>query len=342
MIPAGMVCKIYAGLPAPEPICTSGVLVSLDQGELSTAISGLDSSISAPLRIMSALFRHTAESPGASEGLDEIYRLLTHGESAGRAALWARALKRHAASELLQMWAPLPSLLQVAAPDRGTSTSCTSEAFKEVFFDALLKANVAATVLHLATGAILDCVGPKILGIDPGCCCWSPLAAACSSSAHRECGVTLAKILILAKADVNATCPGPCGWTPLMRAAYAGSPATCRLLVLAGADVRPRLASSRETALDMAKDVANARAIRAARDERAAMRIVSEAQTSRSKGTGRGVGDKQVARKAPPSAALAALMKAHPEAGKSSGKAGRSGGASTRGSGRSGKGGKGS
>jgi len=136
-------------------------------------------------------------------------------------------------------------------------------------FEAISRGSVGGLVCSLADSAPLRADGPAILGSDPGCCRWNPLAAAASSAARCRLGTLNVALLLAARADANMTCSGPCCWTPLMRAASSGTAAAeaCRLLVLAGADVRQRHATTGATALELGNREIT-RAIRKARDER--------------------------------------------------------------------------
>jgi len=247
-----------------------------------TLVAGVPLPFRPELRILRALLRiarstssgsgsgTAASAPRALASLDEIYALVAQGVDPGPAALWARALGRQGLARLLER-APVTLLLEGAAGRGSTALDVGEEVTVEDFFKATLDANVAGVVRCLAAGMPLQTAGPPVLGTDPGCCRWSALAAAAHASSYRSQAPAVVALLLAARADADAPCAGPCGWTPLMHAARAGGSAAeaCRLLVLAGADIRRRHAGTGETALDMG-DSATSRAIREARDQRAA------------------------------------------------------------------------
>ena len=111
---------------------------------------------------------------------------------------------------------------------------------EEAFFEELLDGRLVSVLRHLARGAGAEATGPRMHRGDVGCCRWTPLAAAADVAGRRKQGGLIASLLLLARADVNRCCPGPCGWTPLMRAALGGDAATMRLLVEHQADLRRR------------------------------------------------------------------------------------------------------
>eukprot|EP00439_Symbiodinium_sp_Y106_P075276 s966_g14.t2 len=242
----------------------------------------------------------------ALEGVDRLVSEAARPESADLAAaasVWAAALGREALADFLerlsarceasQLSASLRPALRIRRAGRERETD------EEQLFTHIFDGHVAGVILDLAAGtdveALLDdqngrrpeplkanypfvalcmhtfveeALGPAIHQGDVGCCRWTPLAAAAEISGRRKQGAVIAGLLLAAKANVDRKCPGPCGWTPLMRAAGCGASAatTLQLLMRAGADVRIRHENG-NTALEMG-DKATARIIREARDTR--------------------------------------------------------------------------
>lgn len=257
-LPSAAVRAACTGL---SPTGAAGGAALLNAEELAAAVP---QEMRPDRRVLRSLCRLTAGGPAGVAALDEVFILLAQGLDPGPAALWARALHREGVARLLEN-APVALMLGRAA----ASAQAPPPPSSDDFFEAVLDANLPATIRCLAAGLPLDAEGPRMLGEDPGCCRWSLLAAAAQASSRRGNGHVVVAFLLAARAEASAPCPGPCGWTPLMRAAKAGAAAAeaCRLLVMAGADVRQRNAEG-NTALDLG-DKAAARAIRDARDLRA-------------------------------------------------------------------------
>ncbi|CAE7603737.1 unnamed protein product [Symbiodinium sp. CCMP2456] len=211
----------------------------------------------------------------ALEGVDRLVSEAARPESADLAAaasVWAAALGREALANFLerlsarceasQLSAALRPALRIRRAGRERETD------EEQLFTHIFDGHVAGVILDLAAGADAEAPGPAIHRGDVGCCRWTPLAAAAEISGRRKQGAVIAGLLLAAKANVDRKCPGPCGWTPLMRAAGCGASAatTLQLLMRAGADVRIRHENG-NTALEMG-DKATARIIREARDAR--------------------------------------------------------------------------
>jgi len=197
--------------------------------------------------------------------LDQIFWLVATCADTGPMSVWARALHFYGLSAVMNRLERLSGRVPLQLPK-------PSDDGANRLFEAISNGSVGGLLCCLADGAPLNSDGPAILGNDPGCCRWNPLAAAACSAARRVSGTLNVALLLAARADANVLCSGPCCWTPLMHAASGGKAATdvCRLLVLAGADVRQRHATSGATALELG-DRESARAIREARDERAKM-----------------------------------------------------------------------
>eukprot|EP00439_Symbiodinium_sp_Y106_P074022 s966_g14.t1 len=211
----------------------------------------------------------------ALEGVDRLVSEAARPESADLAAaasVWAAALGREALADFLerlsarceasQLSASLRPALRIRRAGRERETD------EEQLFTHIFDGHVAGVILDLAAGTDVEALGPAIHQGDVGCCRWTPLAAAAEISGRRKQGAVIAGLLLAAKANVDRKCPGPCGWTPLMRAAGCGASAatTLQLLMRAGADVRIRHENG-NTALEMG-DKATARIIREARDTR--------------------------------------------------------------------------
>ncbi|CAE7240588.1 unnamed protein product [Symbiodinium sp. CCMP2592] len=211
----------------------------------------------------------------ALEGVDRLVSEAARPESADLAAaasVWAAALGREALADFLerlsarceasQLSAALRPALRIRRAGRERETD------EEQLFTHIFDGHVAGVILDLAAGADVEASGPAIHQGDVGCCRWTPLAAAAEISGRRKQGAVIAGLLLAANANVDRKCPGPCGWTPLMRAAGCGASAatTLQLLMRAGADVRIRHENG-NTALEMG-DKATARIIREARDTR--------------------------------------------------------------------------
>eukprot|EP00930_Biecheleria_cincta_P004214 TRINITY_DN105112_c0_g1_i1.p1 TRINITY_DN105112_c0_g1~~TRINITY_DN105112_c0_g1_i1.p1 ORF type:complete len:373 (-),score=73.61 TRINITY_DN105112_c0_g1_i1:34-1152(-) len=223
-------------------------------------------------RVMHILCRLCAGT-AVADSLDELCRLLAHGLDPGPAARWARVLRLPGVGSLLERASPAPAPTETSespAPTDALTEASKSPAADAELFAAIFKSSLSEAVRAISEGASLESAGDRMLNGDPGCCRWSPIAAAGFISARRGHGEQMVALLLAARADADAVCEGPCGWTPLMWTARAGraAAAACRLLVLAGADVRRK--SGGQTALEMG-DKENARSIRDARDERAAM-----------------------------------------------------------------------
>jgi len=199
--------------------------------------------------------------------LDELVMLLAHGVSPGSASIYARALRRPGLVTLFERFVPVNEELISTVPTT------------ERFFEDIFTGNLPAVISALAAGVDISVDGPKIFDGDVGCCLWSPLSAAASASGRRLHGPIIAALLMLARADCNRPCTGPCGLTPLMHGARSGSAELCALLVRAGADVRPRHAGTRCTALEMGTKVTE-HAIRAERDVRAATALAAASRAS--------------------------------------------------------------
>eukprot|EP00928_Gymnodinium_smaydae_P056765 TRINITY_DN40092_c0_g1_i2.p1 TRINITY_DN40092_c0_g1~~TRINITY_DN40092_c0_g1_i2.p1 ORF type:complete len:367 (-),score=33.38 TRINITY_DN40092_c0_g1_i2:360-1460(-) len=216
------------------------------------------------LSILCRLSERSTVGAQASDGLDQLCQFLAQGLDPGpTAASWARALRCFGVADLLERHCE--KQFGRSIPDRQPAGS------SDALFDAIFDGSLCRVVNELAEGASLQASGAAMLNGDPGCCRWSPLAAACHVSSRRRHGAEMVALLLAARANPDTPCEGPCGWTPLMRAACAGTSASasCRLLVLARADVRCRDASGK-TALDMG-DKDTSRAIREARDLRASL-----------------------------------------------------------------------
>eukprot|EP00931_Biecheleriopsis_adriatica_P076981 TRINITY_DN50628_c0_g1_i1.p1 TRINITY_DN50628_c0_g1~~TRINITY_DN50628_c0_g1_i1.p1 ORF type:complete len:384 (+),score=73.72 TRINITY_DN50628_c0_g1_i1:23-1153(+) len=221
----------------------------------------------------------------AAAALDELCIQLAYGADPRPLLLWARALRKPG----------LTSLLQRASAREATDNGPALEAAVtpcsvDEFYEDILKANVAGVVRHLATGIAPDVSGPRMLNSDPGCCRWSPLAAAAHNAGRMKNAACVVAVLLAARAKADAFCTGPCGWTALMRAAVSNAPDVCKVLVMAHADPRHRHTDG-STALDMAGKEA-ARAIREARELRNALRTpeADEVRTSSTGSAGRGRG----------------------------------------------------
>lgn len=203
--------------------------------------------------------------------LDDLYRHVIHRcrsgappteQAANAAVAWARALRRPCAERLFRD----------AFAVEGPPTWIASDVPGEQLFHAIAEGNLAGAVRALSSGAPLEAKGEQIFaGGDLGCCYWSPLAFAAYSCRHRKGCESIAALLLAARADACRPCEGPCQRTPLMLAAAGGNADVCRLLALAGAEVRARCnTGSRPTALDMGTN-GTARAIREAHALRASL-----------------------------------------------------------------------
>ena len=177
-------------------------------------------------------------SPGAADAL--LLTAARDGQLAAAAAVWAAAFQKPClARVLLRLSGEVrlsPSLRRFVRVLYEQSPN------EDDFFEDLLDGRLPRVIFHLAQGVNVEATGPAIHRNDVGCCKWTPLAAAADIAARRTQGLVISNVLLAARADVNRPCPGPCGWTPLMRAALSGAPAesTLKLLVQAGADVRMR------------------------------------------------------------------------------------------------------
>lgn len=201
------------------------------------------------------------EDPASSSiHLDRLYALLAQGMPPGPAAIYAKAIHRPGLAALCER-------CDGNTEQRSTPWPTSMPSIDD-FYDDIFAGKVPSVICALAAGVDANVAGPRIFKDDAGCCQWSPLAAAAEASARRgNCRIIMA-LLLLAKADCNRACNGPCGLTPLMLASCSGSEEACAMLVRAGADSRPRHASGR-TALDMGTQ-ATQRTIRAEREARLA------------------------------------------------------------------------
>lgn len=267
-LPRSVLVSTCAALPEPadEEVTSDRDRCFLEPAAIAAAFESQAPDKLPGGRLLAAFCRATARSWSRQRGQDEVFRLLAHGAEPGRPSLmWARALQR----------GDLAALLEQEALARGRSIGWTqTEADAEVFFRQLLQGSVAGAASCLACGCTVASEGSLVVNQrrdDPGCCRWTPLAAACEGSSRRRAGAATVALLLAARADCNAPCPGPCGLTPLMVASSAGSEEACRLLMRAGADARPRHAPTGATALEMAKKGSNAaRVIREERERRSA------------------------------------------------------------------------
>ncbi|CAE7197925.1 unnamed protein product [Symbiodinium natans] len=230
------------------------------------------------------------------EGVDRLVSEAARPESADLAAaasVWAAAFGKQALADFLErlsascetsrMSAALRPALRLRREGR------ERHADEDEFFSHIFDGHVAGVILDLAGGADVEATGPAIHQGDVGCCRWTPLAAAAEISGRRKQGAVIAGLLLAARARVDRKCPGPCGWTPLMRAASCGASAaaTLQLLMRAGADVRIRHENG-STALEMG-DKAAARILREARDSR----MLAAPASAGPKGTGRPTAESQ-------------------------------------------------
>lgn len=212
--------------------------------------------------------------------LDELVMLLARGMPSGSAAIYARALRRPGLVTLFERFAPVNE--EWNSPVNGEWAPAIPTA--ESFFEDIFAGNLPSVIFALAAGLDISIDGPKIFDGDLGCCLWSPLSAAASASGRRRSGPIIAALLMVARADCNRPCTGPCGLTPLMHGARSGSAEVCTLLVRAGADVRPRHSGSRCTALEMGTKVTE-QAIRSERDVRAATAAAAARASERKMGS---------------------------------------------------------
>lgn len=279
-LPWEAIRAICASLPPPEPGRSpkgQSSLVLSAEALIIAAGPDVARGLMPEPQFLGALCRLCAAGPPGGQGafsvgsIDEICRLLAHGTDPGpTAALWARALRRPGVAALLDR------VRMTTFGDQPTAAG-SGGGSEEALFDAIGDGSLSRVVKQLAAGISLEAKGCAMLNGDLGCCHWSPLALAGHCSARRRHGAEMVGLLLAARADPDVPCKGPCGWTPLMRTAWAGKSASaaCRLLVLARADVRPRHASG-QTALEMG-DKDTTRAIREARDERTS--LSSQAET---------------------------------------------------------------
>lgn len=213
-------------------------------------------------------------------GTDNLFRFIRccsiSEEEYAIASFWAYALRRHRAAALLN---------HLSNEHHSVGLLHGSVAGAASLAQAACDGDLLEVLVLLAKGENLEASGGvHFLCQDVGCCDFSPLACAASASERRRSAGWIVRLLLEVQANVDIGCVGPCGWTPLMLAAYSGNPSVCRLLVLAKADVRKRLADGR-TALDIAGNSQmndNARAIREARDERSAAEAVVEPKKTQS------------------------------------------------------------
>lgn len=231
--------------------------------EIESIMIGSSADLLPAPQMLRALCFLSSKNPGDTTGVDWLYFLLAHGADTRLASFWARAFRKHGIASLI---------------DRKSTTSpCShpehpiSQASDEHFFSAIFDKHIGVFMNHLGNDIPLDVSGPKIMGSDPGCCRFTPLAAAVAMSARSKKGNLMVSLLLEARANVNHLCHGPCGWTPLMIAVTSTRDTEVfRQLVHAQADLRIRHQGNGNTALDMA-DKNIARCLREARDSRPAL-----------------------------------------------------------------------